>query len=265
MESLGAPADAKFRAQWEQQWNTPEYRAEVLKNIDALEKAGILGKEGANTERSNVQTNPYDVNRRLGNLLSRKDVTIKTEEEKTPIFAHRAGQVKTAKELAPQQLEPKATQGLLDQKKIYADLKQAEELFRPRFATKYIGKTVKVNWLRQNDTDFNAFASALERGIGAYRLKNFGSAQTDAEMVNLQAMLTSDMNISPEGFQKQLNTVFSGIKRDYDREITTRRQQANIIPSELENIETVQLRPTAGERLEGSRGSRSGASADIFD
>jgi hypothetical protein len=259
MESLGAPADAKFRAQWEQQFNTPANRADALKLVDMLEKAGILTPEGAAIERGNVPSNPYDVKNRLGKLVSGKDVGIKKEKEKNPILIARAARTQEAKAEALEKLP--ATQAIALGDQLNA-VKQLDVLMSGADSVDLqFGPTDVVRALNPWDTSAKGFQQLV------YATKQIIGKGLEGGVLRAEDEHKYDKIIPKLGNTRPV------LQKKYEqlREMIINKYQSNREGLEKARYDVTRFEPTPGarrtaeERLQQSRAERSGAAADLFD
>lgn len=165
------------------------------------------------------------------------DEAINRERRLIAPKADAAAAEKTAKDTAPARMPDKDVNELTGQQNVYNNLLDVKNKFDSKYLTPYIGKGIKMAFLKQNDPEFSDFQSSLALALNEYRRQNFGTAQTQSELENFLDVINSNLNISPESFNKQLNVIMSAMQRDFNNKTKTKEQQNYIIPDNLRSIE----------------------------
>lgn len=169
------------------------------------------------------------------------------EEQKTPVLIAREDQmrdarvrtaaaIEAAKNLAPEKLESKETKELINAQDSYRNATNALTLAQDMYFTKYLGKGIKLAYLKQNDPNFTRFLSSLQLALAPYRLANAGTAQTRQEAENIKDIINSDLDYSIDSFNAQIEQFLDNIKNHYDNSVTAYEEQNKNVPKNLKTV-----------------------------
>lgn len=240
-------------------------------------KSGLATRDAVNPETGETETITEDNWNKLGlgkatqkqggigaySMMKRADwVRIHGREPQTPeewyeVFqtglsssgidrsTQKAGSEATARNLATEKLSDKETTDLESMRTQYANMGNAAKNVSDGYLTPYLGRGIRLAYLRQNDEKFAEFMTPLALALNEYRRENFGTAQTQSEIQNFLDVVNSDLNVTVDVFKAQLNSVLSSIKRDYNDKVTTREQQNKVIP---DNLKDIKIQPKTGAK-----------------
>lgn len=204
--------------------------------VDKMQQSGQYDDLTITSMRNYANSNPKLFMEDISKKRTGTGEMLRGKKEAIPINTENAASVKTAQNLAAEKLTPKETTDFESTRSQYANLSNAADMFNQNFVTPYIGKAIKMAYLKANDPKFAEFITPLTLALNEYRRQNFGTAQTQSEIQNFLDVLNTELNVSPKVFQKQLTSVMSAIERDYANAITTREQQNKVVPNNLKSV-----------------------------
>lgn len=230
----GGATGARIRAA------TEADRIAARATIDALIKSGEITDDLIPSYKATAESDPLLINQMFSNKDIAKNAAVNQYEEITPLATDRETATTNARLNATaygtKTIEPNDQNFLTNTRSVYSDITKAKAAFDDKFATQYIGKGLKLYWMKQNDPKFATFIAALEKGLSKYRKENFGTAQTGSELENLKTLLNSDLDVSPEVFKKQLDNFLSSTNRDYNDKVGFLQGNKVVIPKGYESI-----------------------------
>lgn len=224
------------------QWDNPEKKAATLEKLNNLKDYLGLDDTTYGAYVNNIENGKaWDVSQAVDGLIADKlGLGYKVQQEYDLIDprSKTAGAEQGAKAGAPRRLDKGELESLRTKRSIYDDLTSAQSKFDPKFVTPYVGKIVKISFLKQNVPGFADFVSDLERGVGKYRKDQFGASQTEGEANNLKDAINKDLDVKPEVFVKQLNNFITSLERDYTDEIEVYKSDNVKVPDIFNSIKT---------------------------
>jgi hypothetical protein len=218
--------------------------------------ASFVGFGNKTGKREDLVNTIFQINPDYRSAETQGQYRSEIENITRPAKVRTAGETKTASNLADEKPSEGTIKELTGAKSIFANLDQARDKFQKSFATPFAGKVMKLGYLRRTNPDFADFTSSLGLAMNEYRRQNFGTAQTDSEIQNFLDVISTDTDITPEAFGRQLNNLTAAMRRDYGYKTKMLKDAGYRVPEDAEEIDTgmgYQNAPAVGTVKKGYR------------
>jgi hypothetical protein len=241
IEKTSSKGGGTRQAELELTQNRPDLVEAFKEDVDAIVELGWINEKEGEILKSQGERNVIQADNRLGKRVENIGGGIIKEQILRPERVETATAKKEAGEKVKKQLSEKENSELLDERGYIRNLSNAQKEFKDRFATKYLGKSLKLVSLRQNDPEFAKFMTSLASFANEYRNSLFGASLTQGEMSAFEDVINPNLNSSPEVLKQQIDKVTNIITSKHKDRLKS-LDSIRLIP---ENFKTI-----PGEKLE---------------